>query len=448
MSQKEQSQIFNFVDEISKENNYKLLYPNYEEGRVIIALYENLKLKKYENNQFSEKEIHSLFEKNRTVSEKKSRYPRTIYKDKIRGLLKFFLKYDEESQLYSFQEYAFSFCSISEVSLEGSFNPTEIEVICSDLKLSLQSVIDDEKKLLKWFQISLDTPKYKLRQQTDFLFRQIDIAVEKIRKDTLVKNTNPLKLLETVRQDLIDIQKKNKKLRLAFDETNRIEAILNKIEMDNVDITNHIELTLNFFYSIQVRLRNTDRRLDRIKPKINQLFINLNQSEYNAKVELFISFLLNHSKIEYVGSSKTIKFPQNLNSYSYRTDTTKYPYLFRDKKLFPAARKKRKRYPVNQERQKKNRKHLQENINKFTKVELWVKQLALQLQRERFLDVSHAFFQVLEEENSFEIATKTVYGIVQTSHLNKNLSVEIDQNDIVSHSESNNKIWRTIIKTI
>ncbi|CAA0157432.1 hypothetical protein R5N98_03080 [Tenacibaculum maritimum] len=447
MKQEEQS-LFNFSDEISKENNYKLLYPDYEEGRVIIALYENLKSKKYENNQFSEKEIHSLFELNRTASEKKIRYPRTIYKDKIRRLLKFFLKYDEESQLYSFQEYAFSFCSISEVSLKGNFNPTEIEVICSDLKLSLQNVINNEKKLLQWFEVSLDTPKYKLRQQTDFLFRQIDIAVDKIRKDALVKNTNPLKLLETVRQDLIDIQKKNKKLRLAFDETNRIEAILNKIETDNIDITNHIELTLNFFYNIQVRLRNTDRRLDRIKPKINQLFINLNQSEYHAKVELFITLLLNHSEVEYVGSSKTIKFPENLSSYSYKTDTTKYPYLYRDKKLFPTARKARKRYPIDEKIQKKNREHLEGSINKLNKVELWIEQLSLQLQREGTLDVSLAFFQVLRKESNFEIAAKTVYGIVQKSHLNKNLSVEIDKDDIVSHSESNNKIWRTIIKTV
>jgi len=439
---------FDFIEEISKENNYNLLYPEYEEGRVIIALYENIEAKKYPNNQFSEQEIHRLFAKNRPPSELNSRYPRTVYKDKIRRLLKFFLKYDEESQLFSFQEYGLNFCTISKTSLKGNFDPTEIEVICSDLKLSLESVLSDEIELLKWFRISLDGPKYKLRQQTDFLFRQIDIAVEKIRKDTLARDQNPLQLLETVRQDLIDIQEKNKKLRRAFDDTNRIEAILNKIDTDDITIINHIELTSEFFDSIQNRLRNTDRRLDRIKPKINQLFINLNQSEYNGKVERFIMHLLNRSEIIVSGTRKDIQFPQDLQPFVYKNKSTKYPYLFRDKRLFPTAKKKRERYPVNERIQEKNRKHLQGSIEKYNKTDLWVQQLTTQLTREKILDVSLAFFQVLKEENDFEIASKMVYAIVDKSHLDSSLTVEVDRNDIITVPESNNAIWKTIIKTV
>lgn len=439
---------FNFIEEISRENNYSLLYPEYEEGRVIITLYENVVSKKYEDNQFSEREIHRLFATNRPQSEANTRYPRSAYKDKIRRLLKFFLKYDEESQLFSFQEYGLSFCSISKTSLKGNFDPTEIEVICSDLKLSLESVIDNEDELLKWFRVSLDAPKYKLRQQTDFLFRQIDIAVEKIRKDTLARDKNPLQLLEMVRQDLIDIQKKNEKLRRAFDDTNRIEAILNKIDSEDIAIINHIELTSEFFDSIQTRLRNTDRRLDRIKPKINQLFINLNQSEYNGKVERFIMHLLNHSEILVSGMSKTVKFPEELDACTYRYSTSKYPFLFRDKKLFPTAKKKRQRYPVNKTIQQENRKHLSNSIEKYNKTDLWVQQLQSKLKREKTLDVSLAFFQVLNEENDFEIATKTVYSIVDQSHLDKALKVEVDRNELITDLESNNLIWKTTIKMI
>jgi len=212
---KKHANIFNFIDEISKPEAYKQLYPDEREGIVIAYLYQRIKSGHYENDSFTAEDIHSLFEETMTEEEK-----RVVYvKERINKLQKYFLKYDEETQLYSFQEYSIKFCRIAEETLRGSLKPTEIKVICSQLKEKLRQSIGEENKIGEWFTIHFKNFHPNLKQQIDFLDRQIDEAVEKLRNDTLAEKRAPLKLLQTVSDDLLDIQKKNDELRSAFSET-------------------------------------------------------------------------------------------------------------------------------------------------------------------------------------------------------------------------------------
>lgn len=211
---------FNFAEAIQRPETYRQLFPDEVEGMVIIALYERLKVGRYENDFFSEEEIHRQFAFFQRGKEKEEKYyQKSRNKDRIKKLLRFFLNYDEEKRLYSFQEYAYAFCDLSKKTLKGALTPTEIEVICRNLKEDLNAAREDDEALLKWFDIDLDAYQTRLAQQTDFLHQQIDVAVRQLRKDVLDQEKNPLDLLKQVRDDLTDVQNKNQELRIAFEDT-------------------------------------------------------------------------------------------------------------------------------------------------------------------------------------------------------------------------------------
>ena len=80
--------IFNFIDEISKPETYKQLYPDEKEGIVVAHLYQRIKSGRYENDSFTAEDIHSLFDE--TMNEEEKRV--SDVKGRINKLQKYFLK--------------------------------------------------------------------------------------------------------------------------------------------------------------------------------------------------------------------------------------------------------------------------------------------------------------------------------------------------------------------
>jgi hypothetical protein len=440
---------FNFIDAINRPDTYELLYPSKIEGTVIIALYERLNKGKYTNGFFSEDEIHSLFSTFQSSDRTTDKYyPKERNKQRIRKLLKYFLNYDEEQRLYSFQEYGRSFCEIARKTLKGSFDPTQIELICSNLKRDLDQAFGSDEALVNWFEINLDVYKTKLAQQTDFLHQQIDVAVNKLRKDVLSQNDDPIDLLKRVNDDLTDIQNKNRELRIAFEDTDRINSALIKIETENESVIDFIEDTAVFFKRIQTKLRTTDRRLDRIQPKIKQLFATLSRPELSAKTELFIHFLLKHSKLAAGYNDKEILLPIEVKPLLVNEKRPKLLTFKRNSSLFPTPSKPRKRYILDSGFQKKNKKEIQKKINGFKRVDGWVNQLLAQLKKDDFLDVSSSFFEVLKIDKDFEIATKVAFTVVEKAHLIKQYEVLVNETDLVTSNDSKTSLWRVVIQKI
>ncbi|WP_339652697.1 hypothetical protein [uncultured Maribacter sp.] len=438
---------FDFVKAINRPDTYGLLFPGKLEGTVIIALYERLKTGKYQNGFFNEEEIHAMFSTFKNTSIKGEKYyPKERNKQRIRKLLKYFLNYDEEKRLYSFQDYGLSFCKIAKKTLKGTFDPTEIEIICNNLKRDLEEAFGSDEQLLNWFRVNLDVYKTRLAQQTEFLHRQIDFAVEKLRKDVLNKQIDPLDLLRTVRDDLTDIQKKNGELRIAFEDTNKISNTLIKIETDNGQIIDFIEDTSHFFSSVQSKLRSTDRRLDRIQPKIKQLFATLRRPELSANTDAFIHFLLKHSKVKRKGNDKVVELPREVKPFLPHLKRPKLLVFKRNTSLFPTASKKRKRYPVNEELQRKNKTILQETIKGLRRIDGWVIQLLAQLDKDGHLDVSQSFFNVLEADKDFETAAHVMYGVIEKAYQKKKYRVTVLSADTVTVENSKNRLWKTMIE--
>jgi len=430
---------FDFVDEISKPETYKQLYPDEREGIVIAHLYRCVKNGSYKNDSFSADEIHNLFESTLNEGEKRA----ILIKERINTLQKYFLKYDEETQLYSFQEYGLEFCRIAEETLRGSVKPTKIKVICFELKEKLRACLNDEEKLEEWFTIHYENFHPNLKQQIDFLDRQIDEAVEKLRNDTLAKKQSPLKLLQTISNDLEDIQKKNDQLRAAFSETYSISILLTEIVTEKGALLNHIKNTYRFFDTVQSRLRNTNRRLDRIQPKIRQLFFTLSQPEYSSKIDRFIRFLLKHSELARKRNDKEITFPKEVSMIFSSFKRSKYIVIDRDKDVFPTQAKPRNKYQRNPKIEAQNKAVLEKAFHNSEVIENWIQQLFAELNRKKELNISEGFFRVLKDTFDFTIATKVTFGVIEYAHKNEKYKVDIDKTNFIKNE--NITLWKTII---
>ena len=445
----ELSHPFNFTEAIQRQETYKQLFPDAVEGMVIIALYERLKAGRYENGLFSEDEIHRLFAAFQKGKDKDEKYyQKSRNKERIKKLMRFFLSYDEEKRLYAFQEYAFAFCDLSKKTLKGALLPTEIEKICRDLKSDLDTAKDDDKALLDWFDINLDAYQTRLAQQTDFLHQQMDEAVSKLRKDALDQEKEPLVLLKQVRDDLTDIQSKNHELRIAFEDTNKIVSLLIGINTENEAVIEHIRNSQAFFSRIQSRLRSTDRRLDRIQPMIKQLFAILRQSEWTANTERFIRFLLQRSEVTGSGNEKKVQFPEEVRPFHFRGERTNLITFKREETLFPTPARPRKNYPVDEKFQEEGMKELREEINKINRVDGWIKQLMAQLEKDGKLDASKSFFEVMETERDFVVASQVLFGLMEQVYSEALYEVRIEENELVAPTPSKNALWKmTIAKT-
>lgn len=413
---------------------------------VIIALYERLKSGCYENGFFNEEEIHRLFMDSHKGKDEKNYYQKSRNKDRIKKLLRFFLSYDEEKRLYSFQEYAYAFCDLSKKTLKGALTPTEIEVICGDLKEKLNAAKENDEKLIKWFDIELDAFQTRLAQQTDFLHQQIDGAVRQLRKDVLDQEREPLELLRQVRDDLTDIQNKNQELRIAFEDTNKIVSLLIGINTEDEVVINHIRNSQDFFSRIQGKLRSTDRRLDRIQPKIKQLFAILRQSEWTANTERFIHFLLKHSKVQGSGNERKVMLPDEVQPFSFRGPRSQLLTFKREESLFPTPARPRKSYPIDEDFQEKGKRQLREEINKINRVDGWINQLMAQLAEDGELDASQSFFEVMEADKDFVLACQVLFGLMDRVYRTPGYDVHISKDAMVTHGLSQNALWKITIQ--
>lgn len=440
---KDEEDIFDFKDEASKQANYHALFPEQREGIVIIHLYEGVVSGRYDNERFTGDEIHRLFEATMTANKKETTYIKAYNKERIIRLQKFFLNYDEETRTYSFQEYGLSFCEMAKETLEGSFRPTEIQVICSSLKKLLYEAQESEADLRRWFEVHFKHYHPTLKKHIDYLDRQIDDAVSKLRKDTLAQNLKPLQLLETVSDDLKDVQKKNEDLRGAFNETNSISLLLTEIDTDNREMLDLIEDKVHFFEDIQSRLRGTDRRLDRIQPKIKQLFAAFRNPEYSAQTDRFIRFLLKHSTLKKTWNDKQVVFPKEIPEVLLKFKRPRHFHFDRDRDLFPTRSKPRQTYEPDLEAEQENQAFLDKAYADSEKIENWINQILAELRNSKQLNLSEIYFRVLKDVEDFSIAIKVYFNILDIGYAKDEYNIDIDKTKLVKGEGL--ILWNTIM---
>lgn len=440
---------FNFLSEISKDNNYNLLFPEAKAGLAVMWLYDNLQNGAFTQNGFKEKDLHEALRRvNPTIDNDKSRHPKEHYNALISNLLEYFLRYDEERQTYSFKEYANTFCQQAHDILKASFSPTRIEKICFGLHEKLKQSVSIDT-LLRWFEIDFETFKPLLKSQLDFLDRQIDQSVASFRenKKLNLQEGAILEILKQIDERFELIRGQNKELRTAFREIDQIRRLLDAVAYDHEEVDTKVHEAIMFFQEMRRTLSIIDKRLDRIQPKIRQLFSNLNKPLFNMKVERFLYHLIEHNTEVLEGNKKIIRFAGNIPTLSVLQIPQNLTIVERKTDLFPAKPKKRLVITETPEMKTKAFASFQNRLNQQDEISHWIEVFQKEVDTHLQLRLSDYFFQIAKPEDSpsLTLAISVTYRTIKFFERQEQYIVSINPNQIIRNPQFKTLLWEIII---
>lgn len=425
---------FDFLGTLRRDNlrTYKLLYPGPRAGMVIMWLYDKYLSSAFLNKTFKEDTINQafreLFGHNRQQWED--------YADIISDLNEFFLRYDEQLQVYSLKNYAIEFCQRAYEVLLNTFNPTEIEQICAKLRRDLEEAQTIEQYEF-WFSNSFPAFQPRLKSQIDFLERQIQESVDELRKHAHRSDTSIQQTLEQVVERLNEIRKQNKELTAAFHEIDRIKIYLDELQSGNQwpSLQEPIDQAFVFFAEMLRDLRIVDRRIDRIQPKLRQLFGTLNQPLFNGRVERFLRHLLTESQIvrDSLGR-RQLQLPENIPPLLIHINTPSLPII--ERKEFAEKRSSRiQKTSENPERRRKAFTSSAERIRQQSVIERWVTRFEQVVRRQGEAQFA-PFFQtiLMEENNDVDLAVRVAYSVFRRFTNTFNYYLTVDQETLVEYN--------------
>lgn len=408
---------FNFFKEINNENHYHLLFPKREVGLAIAWLYQQILDGFFPDSTFKETDIHDALDKMHPAAKKPDHRKQTDrFNIIVSDLQHYFIRYDEDKQAYFFKEYGIEFCKQAFDTLYGDFEPTRIEKICTDLKNALEACLT-ESDLKDWLDIKFSTFKPQLRHQIDYLERQIDKSVNEIRQSRIKKDD--ASILETLRgiSERFDlIRKQNKELSAAFRELDYIKQVLEQksLSIEGKDLGDKVFAVQQFVQEMKKLLGMVDQRLDRIQPKVKQLFANLNKPLFNARIEKFLTYLLDHSPIVTVKSRKLLRLPDHIPEWCMYKQKLRFTVVERKKDLFPSTAKRKRTYRENKDRKKKAYTKSKKRFQEQNKVDLWFNQIQHDLEQKQEISFTSYFFRAFHEnDQNLELAINLAYRVVQ-----------------------------------
>ena len=444
---------FHFLSEISKENSYRLLFPDPKAGMAIIWLYEKLENGTFPNKLFKEADIHdALIQVNATNGTQTNYHLKEQYNIIIGELQEYFLRYDEEHQQYSFKEYAYTFCKYAKDTLKAFFDPTQIEKICFNLREKLSNVTT-ELKLIDWFSLEFATFKSQLKNQLDYLDKQIDQSVADLRENRKL-NLHEGAIIETLRQ--IDerfevIRNQNKELRIAFREIDEIRKLLESYAAvyDNDDIDKNVYDAITFFQDMRHILSLIDKRLDRIQPRIKQLFSNLNKPLFNARIEKFLAYLINCSTEIMANGKKELLLPEKIPAILLHTRIVNFTIVERKADLFPA--KPRKRLIINETPELKIKAFANtfKQVMQQDDVTKWMSVIQKDVADNKQADLSTYFFTIFNQQKEdylLGLAIAVIYRTMKFFEQQEQYEVIVNTNVLRSQPGIKTTLWEMLIK--
>ncbi len=444
MSNSENSN-FNFIKILNEDKTYKLLFPDREIGLAIVLIYEKIIDGVFEDEKFTEKDLHEAFEK---IYKTNERYPKEVYSNHIMDLQEYFLDYNQESQKYFFKDYAYKFCKHAKETLIGAFNPTRIQEICTHLSKSLDNR-ETIEELKFWLKEVFKKYEPDLREQIDFLDRQITDSIELLKKGTDFTNQNFLDILIATDVSMDNAQNHVKELRSAYSETKIIRGLLEQKQNRDNEINELISEVYSFIKYINDRLNSIDRKLDRIQPKIRQLFSTLSKPLLSSKIEKFIHLLLYKSTLESNNGNKTIVFPNNIILPQIHIPTPHFTIIDKNRELFPSKPKERKKYIQNEKVISQNIQKAQNKINEIDTIRKWEKYILSEIELRGDIKLSEVFFKIIEESKSSQIAVNVTFNIIKYIYNNKDkYKLKIDKELETNTEFKNIALWKMKISKL
>lgn len=436
---------FNFLTEVQKSANINALFPEKETLKAILWLYAKIKDGAFPKSKFKEQDIISAFIE--TTPEGFQRIPQERFNSIIADLQEYYLRYDDDEQVYILKDFAINICRQVEDALIGNFNPTQIEIICAELKRELLNC-KDENSLTHWLQLNFTAFEPKMNSQVDNLDRHIDAAVAEIRQSAQLQEGEVLETLKKIDGQLERIRHYNKELRAAFAAMKEINTELDirliNTSSDNLQLLDLLKQTRQFFPGVRYRLDLIDKRLDRLQPRLRQFFGALNKPLFNTKVERFLRFILKNSIVKTEGVKKLIYFPDNIPSFRIFQETSYFIVVERKDDLFPALSRKVKTYEQTPEERRESYEALGKKVMQQDKIMQWIEKICHDCREYGKVDFSTYFFRIVkEEEGNIELAAKVAHRLLKIAP-HENLDIQINNENTIT--KDNVSIWEMTIQ--
>lgn len=423
-------------DQIKIENTYEMFFPKKEQGLAIIWLYERTKNGHFEKGVFKEEHIRQAFQE---VSLKGERQQWEFYNSHIMMLQEFFLFYNEEDQTYSFTDYATYLCEKVYKMLSDRFNPTVIEITCSDLYQKLE-IAESENDLFNWLTIHFAKSKTYLKEQIDYLNQQIDRSVSEFSDKAKLKKDSLLTALKDIESKIDEIRLQNQELRQAFREIDKIKTILmsHSVREYNESIDEEATVAIEYFDSIKIMLSMVDSRINKIQPKIQQFFASLNRQRFDANVEKFLLYLLDKTKV----ISGELKYPRDKEDFFIHYPTSNFTIVEKREELFQIPRNQRTAYVKDLKKEAEAFQTSQQQWTRQMNINIWLDKIKQESQYSTEINLSEKFFEILEKhDNDLQLAVTVIYQSISIYDKHEKWNVLIDNAKIVQSQNNNYEIW-------
>lgn len=435
---------FDFLDEVQKPDNFNALFPDEKTMRLLLWLYAKVSIGAFPRGKFKESDIYNAYQETNR-SGPSGRLPQEYINSTIGNLHEFFLLYNEQEQVYTFRDYGKNVCKNAEVALIGSFNPTNIEIICGELLRDLKQA-DTKPLLLQWLELKFDLFEPKMSSQVDALDRKINVAVAEIRESAQLRQGDVLETLKRIDAYLEMIRGYNNELRSAFSALKDIDSELAKhiVEAEETSILDKLNRVQEFFPEVRYRLDLIDRRLDKLQPRLRQFFSALNKPLFNTRVESFLRFLLSSSSIQTKGVRKVLEFPADIPPLRIFQPTSKFIIVEKKEDLFPAISRKRQVYEESPEKRKLAYAALNEKVRQQDDIETWAQKILEACKNKGGVDYTGYFMEMVDLQNGdIDLAARVTYRLLKIAAIGRDIRIDINKDKPITHKDIT--IWTTKI---
>jgi hypothetical protein len=440
-----------FFDEIQKEGMLAKLYPDRTVFLAIIWLYDKIQDGTFKDKTFTESTIHKALDKTNPTFQKKSqqRQPKEANTAIIAELQEFYLRRDEERQVYMLKDFAIEICRKAHMVLMANINPSLVEKICVELKDKLDQT-ESDSTMEEWLNLHFDVFRPKIKEQIDYLDRQVDHSVFQLRLNIAKQNKEIVEKLKIIDAELETLQEKSRQLRRSLYQIDYIKEKLTSfsVKTETSTLADQAYLAASFFQEIKYQLTVVDQRIDRIRPKIKQLFSNLNMPVFNTKMEFFIRHLIEKSEVMTVNGSKQIQLPADIPTKQVRSPRCRFTMVERKTDIFPMRPITRREYIQTEEKIISFTKTAIDKLQTRTRLQEMLDEIEKILREKGEFDVSEYFYNTLDKfDGNIDLAVKILHQTIKK--YSKDTSTTIDIQKIL---QSNTKyeditLWEMKIAT-
>jgi hypothetical protein len=401
-------------------------------------LYERVKNEEFEHGIFKEKDIHRAFEAV-SFGREPLRSQWVTYNAHIMELQEFYLIYNDENQTYMFTDFGLQICDKVHRLISQRFNPTIIEITCAELYGKLEVAITEEQ-IKNWLTIDLFKSRILLLEQVDYLNQQIDRSVTALSEKAKRRRETLLVALQEIEEQIDIIRQQNKELRAAFQQIDRMNDILisHPVRDGSEEVDDLVSEAISYFEGIHLRLAMIDSRIDKIQPKIKQFFASLNRDIFNSKVEKFLYFLLEKSRVE----DKQIQFPISYDRTIQLADSSPaFTSVDRPENLFPPARKQRPEYKKDTRKEQEVHRKGHVQMMRQIHIQWWLEFIRRKSLETDAIHLPEIFFSILEKhDDDLQLAIQVIDQTVKRYKEDSHWDVQIDTSNKIDNPHSKHTI--------